>query len=101
MMEEELTNIDLDVVSEILDMKSLKAVPRYDEDKLQYNNRYKCFEYFAKKFPKGWESIPGFDKVIEMCQKNGGKITPLQEMQMKQFIAIEQIDDLICPVSER
>ena len=79
---EELSTIELDVVAEITKIAHMKPL-HYDPEKLQYNQKYKCFDYFAKKFPDGWESIPGFDKVIEMCQRNGSKLTPLQEMELK------------------
>lgn len=81
-MSEELTTIELDVVNEITNMSHMKPL-QYDPEKLQYNQKYKCFEYFANKFPKGWEFIPGFNKVIEQCQMNASKITPLQEMELK------------------
>lgn len=81
-MSEELTTIELDVVNEITKMSKSKPLI-YDPEKLQYNQKYKSFEYFANKFPKGWEFIPGFDKVIEKCQMNANKITPLQEMELK------------------
>jgi hypothetical protein len=48
-----------------------------DWEKVKYNTFYKSFEYTASKFPPGFESIPGFDKVIEM---NIPKCSPLEEL---------------------
>jgi hypothetical protein len=48
-----------------------------DWEKVRYNTFYKSFEYTASKFPAGFQSIPGFDKVIEM---NIPKCSPLEEL---------------------
>ena len=49
-----------------------------DWDMVKYNTFYKSFEYTASKFPAGFQSIPGFDKVIEM---NIPKCSPLEEIE--------------------
>ena len=48
-----------------------------DWRKVQYNNYYQSYDFAASKFPDGYDSIPGFEKVIESCIP---KITPLEEM---------------------
>ena len=49
-----------------------------DLNKLKYNAFYKSFEYHASKFPDGYSSIAGFDKIIESIADNSK--TPLEEM---------------------
>jgi hypothetical protein len=84
--EDEIKNlsvIELDVVNEIIGMKELKTPITYDKEKLEYNAKYRSFEYYAKKFPTGWEYIPGFDKIIEMCRSNASSLTPMQEIELR------------------
>ena len=54
-----------------------------DMAKLQYNAFYRTYEFAESKFPSGYNSIPGFDKVIEscICAK-----TPLEEMNERSAI---------------
>lgn len=52
-----------------------------DWDKVKYNSFYKSYEFAESKFPAGYESIPGFEKIIEKCIP---KISPLEEIEMKQ-----------------
>jgi hypothetical protein len=66
-----------------------------DLAELQYNAFYRSYEFFEKKFPKGYESIPGFDKVIQSMADNA--LTPLQEMELRQQIAKE--DQVVLPDS--
>ena len=62
-----------------------------DWNMVKYNSFYKSFEYTASKFPSGFESIPGFDKVIAM---NIPKYTPLEEIErLKNNIEIIQGDE--------
>ena len=37
-----------------------------DESKLQYQNRYKTFDYYAQRFPYDYSHLKGFDKLIQM-----------------------------------
>jgi hypothetical protein len=78
-----------DIVNSLLGMTEVKAPLQYDPEKLIYNQKYKSFEYFAKKFPPGWQSIPGFDKVIDLCRQNATNMTPEEEMDEKIEIGIE------------
>lgn len=50
--------------------------------KLYYNDYYKSPDYIASKFPIGWESIPGFDQVIQDISKM--TLSPIEEMELKQ-----------------
>ena len=56
-----------------------------DIAKVQYQSFYRTFEFAASKFPAGWESIKGFDKVIEMCIPTK---TPSEEMLERQVVAL-------------
>ncbi len=50
-----------------------------DLEKLKYNAFFRTYEYAESKFPSGHQCIPGFDKVIELCQKNIK--SPLEEIE--------------------
>ena len=56
-------------------------VEEIDWDKVRYNSFYRSYEFAESKFPKGYDSIRGFDKVIEACIP---KVSPLEEMEIKQ-----------------
>jgi hypothetical protein len=45
---------------------------------------YKSFEYAASKFADGWQSIPGFDKVIQDIADNA--ISPFDEIELRKNI---------------
>jgi len=60
----------------------LKEHSPIDWNKVRYNALYKDFSFHEKKFPKGYESIPGFDRVIEQIAKNSK--SPLEEIQERQ-----------------
>ena len=49
-----------------------------DINKLKYNAFYKSFDYHASKFPDGYTSIKGFDKIIQSIADNSK--SPLEEM---------------------
>ena len=63
---------------------TLEAKP-LDILQLKYNAFYRSYGFVESKFPKGYESIPGFDKVIESIAEKLEKenITPLSEMLEK------------------
>ena len=51
--------------------------------KLWYSNDYyKSIDYISKNFPGGFDSIPGFDLVLEEMAKNA--LTPLEEIELRQ-----------------
>ena len=64
-----------------------KPEEQLDISKIQYQSFYRTFEYAASKFPPGWESIPGFDKVIESCIP---KQSPLEQiLELKEGVEEE------------
>ena len=54
-----------------------------DYEMVKYNAFYKSYDYAQSKFPDGFETIPGFDKVIESCIP---QTTPLEELEYKQLL---------------
>jgi hypothetical protein len=52
-----------------------------DWDKLRYNTLYRDYSFYESKFPKGYETIPGFDKVIELIAEKNQDNSPLKEIQ--------------------
>jgi hypothetical protein len=68
---------------------TLQTRDNIDWSKMIYNNYYNSFQFCSKKFPNGWISIKGFDKVIEDIALQ--YTSPLQEMQNRQLYAFENI----------
>jgi hypothetical protein len=80
-----------DEISKLLDKQivpsclhfQLEETDNINWDKVSYNDYYKSFDFFASKFPNGWQSIPGFDKVIEEMAINAP--SPLDEMKERRI----------------
>ena len=68
---------------------SIKRELVLDLDKIKYNAFYRSYEFYESKFPKGWESIPGFDKIIESIVEKSVDKTPLDEMLQRERKNIE------------
>lgn len=56
---------------------SAQPVEAIDWEKVKYNAFYRSFDYHAQKFPH-YESIPGFDKIIQSMADNSK--SPLEEI---------------------
>ena len=69
--------IDNDIIPSVLDF-TLQEKENIDWSKLSYNNHYNSFDFFANKFTNGWQSIPGFDLIIQDMANNS--TSPLEEM---------------------
>ncbi len=54
-----------------------------DWEMLQYNSVYNSVQFYDKKFPKGYENIPGFDKIIEQIAEQSAPNSPLAEYNMR------------------
>ena len=81
---QELNNLlSRGILPDELDFTS-KPRPELDINKIKYNAFYRSYEYAETKFPPGYESIPGFDKVIESVRQELEKITPLEEIEIRQ-----------------
>jgi hypothetical protein len=61
---------------------TLREQTPIDWNKVRYNSLYKDFSFHEKKFPDGYESIPGFDMVIQQIA-NDSK-SPLEEVLERQ-----------------
>ncbi len=61
-----------------------------DLNKLLYNSFYRSYEFYESKFPKGYDNIPGFDKVIEsmLTHTIEHDLTPLKAIEQRQDEAI-------------
>ena len=53
-----------------------------DWNKLQYNSRYQSFDFYANKFPRGWDQQELFIPVIEQIADKAkiNNISPLDEL---------------------
>jgi hypothetical protein len=67
--------LENDIVPEFLNF-TLQEKP-FDWSKVTYND-YNSFENVSKSFPKGWDSIPGFDLIIQDIANN--RLLPSDEM---------------------
>jgi hypothetical protein len=52
-----------------------------DWEKVKYNSLYRDYTYYEKKFADGYDSIMGFDKIIETMAMNS--MTPLEEINLR------------------
>ena len=64
-----------------------KPIEAIDWNLVKYNTFFKSPEFYENKFPKGFEAIPGFDKIINEMVKNGK--SPLDEMIERQTVIKE------------
>ncbi len=72
---------ECEIIDEILSMKTIVSKEILDYRKLEYNNRYASLEYWAKKFPLGYDEIPPMNLIIkDIYEKNKHK-TPLEEIE--------------------
>lgn len=62
---------------------------KFNWDMVKYNTYYKDKNYILSKFPKGFDSLPGFDKIIDKLIEN---IDPLEEMEERIKISNNNID---------
>ena len=53
-----------------------------DWEKVAYNTFYKTPEYFINKFPPGFESLPGWEQIVDKMISNAK--SPLEEMEARQ-----------------
>ena len=61
----------------------IKKEYELDLNKIKYNAFYRSYEFYENKFPKGYENIKGFDKVIDhiVYKAQEKKKTPLDELE--------------------
>jgi len=57
--------------------------PTVDLNRLLYNAFYRTYEFHESKFPAGYESIPGLEKLIQSLADNAK--SPLEEMEAREM----------------
>ena len=62
----------------------------FDWNKVRYNTFYKSNEYFESKLPEALQSLPAFDKIIDLMVEKNKNNSPLKEMEEKQNISKEE-----------
>ena len=62
-----------------------------DWEKVHYTSYYNSFDFFARKLPNGWQSIKGFEQVIQ--DMADGTSSPLEEMNERMNESIDIIND--------
>jgi hypothetical protein len=60
-----------------------KNVTKLDLSKVQYNETYRTYQFYEKKFPEGFDNIPGFYNVIESIKQHNYDNSPLQEYEKR------------------
>lgn len=59
----------------------LRQNDEIDWEKVRYNTFFKSRDFFENKFPEGFESIPGFDNIIDQIVEKNKDNSPLKEMK--------------------
>ena len=80
-------NISEDLLESVFNYKVKidedKDVHKLDLSKVQYNNLYHNYDYYNRKFPPGYDNIPGFPDVIQSIVEKNNDTTPLQEYEKR------------------
>jgi hypothetical protein len=87
---------ECEILNEIEGMKQLNVKSKIDPSKLEYNSRYNSFDFWAKKFPKGYTEIPEMRLVIEHIHEKNKNKSPLDEINER-----TEFDPDYVKVSER
>lgn len=64
---------------------------KIDWEKLQYTTEYNSYYFYQEQFPKGFENIPGFEKIFEAMVEDNVNHTPLAEYNKRTAIKEEEI----------
>ena len=64
-----------------------------DWDKVAYNTFYHTSHFYENKFPKGYDSIPAFDKIIDMIVEKNKDNSPLKEILERQNTLLEKLEE--------
>jgi hypothetical protein len=76
------------ILPDALNYTNEKKFEGVDVAKLKYNAFYRSYDYYLNKFPKGFDGLPGFDKVIESIQQQNADNTPLKEIEKLKSVSI-------------
>ena len=80
-------NISEDLLDSVFNYKVLtnqeKEYTKLDYSKVQYNNIYHSYDYYERRFPPGYQSIPSFEKIIESIVEKNIDNSPLKEYEKR------------------
>ena len=80
-------NISEDLLESVFNYKvkinEEKEVHKLDLSMVRYNDLYKSYDYYNRKFPPGYDNIPGFPDVIQSIVEKNNDTTPLQEYEKR------------------
>jgi hypothetical protein len=71
------------ILPDALNYTNEKKFEGVDVAKLKYNAFYRSYNFYLDKFPKGFDGLLGFEKVIESIQQQNADNTPLKEIEEK------------------
>jgi hypothetical protein len=72
---------------------SKKADVEIDWNKVAYNTFYHTKHFYEDKFPEGYESIPAFDKILDLIVEKNKDNSPLKEILERQIEKEENKED--------
>ena len=72
-------------------MFTVQPQAELDLNKIKYNAFYRSYEFAEDKFPKGYEIIPGFAKVIKLLANDLEQTTPLEEI-LARHLPLERVN---------
>jgi hypothetical protein len=55
-----------------------------DWHKVRYNTFFRSHEFFGNKFPENFDSLPGFDKILDQIVDKNKDNSPLKEITERQ-----------------
>jgi hypothetical protein len=87
-MDEIIQQLNAGILPDALNYTGEKQFEGVDIAKLQYNAFYRSYDYYLNKFPKGFDGLLGFDKVIESIQEKNADNSPLKEIEEKKSASI-------------
>ena len=76
-------DIDINNLDDIFNYRVItnenKPFIKLDYSLVMYNEIYKTYEFYESKFPKGYENITGFNKIIEKIVEQSLENSPMKE----------------------
>jgi hypothetical protein len=66
-----------------------------DFQKLKFNSCHKEPHYYEKRFPKGFENMIGFDKIIQSFIDKNADLSPYEEMEKMKIIELKVLTELV------
>lgn len=90
------SQLNLGILPDELNFSIKRDNVELDINKIKYNSFYRSYEFYESKFPKGYDSIIGFDKIIDsiVLKAQETKKTPLDELDELEK-DIKEIENLL------